>query len=57
MQKDGDQHKHTILYEDLYLWEYILILQERLLGEKSVQAGTEYRNYKVLAAMCQSKQN
>lgn len=41
MQKDGDQHKHTILYEYLYFWEYILILQGRLLGQKSVQTGTK----------------
>lgn len=56
MQKDSDQHKHTILYEHLYLWVYILILQGILLGQKSVQAGTEYTSYKMLAAVCHSKQ-
>lgn len=55
MQKDGGQHKHTILYEHLYLWEYTYPCKGNF-GQKSVQAGAEYIDYKVLAAACQSKQ-
>ncbi|KAJ7400239.1 aspartyl/asparaginyl beta-hydroxylase-like protein [Pitangus sulphuratus] len=38
MQKASDELKHTILYEHLHLCVYILILQEKLLRQKSIQA-------------------